>query len=206
MLPSLKLYCVLGILQVLASLNLFGTPKLRMFVCHLQELHWNFIVQLEKLYSSIRLLSLSRLPRPCVHSRAVSTSASEGMYEWHLPQPSAVLDGSSIVALLLENGADVKLRNYCSQTALMQACRYCHWEVVQTLLLFRCNVRLAIFPSLSWRIVGVAHVEDFESVADATKRATCEKRALDLAKMILKERRKFEGIAEILSAIRQYES
>ncbi|KAL1341815.1 hypothetical protein AAHE18_09G113700 [Arachis hypogaea] len=96
MLPSLKLYCVLGILQVLASLNLFGTPKLRMFVCHLQELHWNFIVQLEKLYSSIRLLSLSRLPRPCVHSRAVSTSASEGMYEWHLPQPSAVLDGSSV--------------------------------------------------------------------------------------------------------------
>ncbi|KAL1342862.1 hypothetical protein HN51_029340 [Arachis hypogaea] len=56
------------------------------------------------------------------------------------------------------------------------------------------------------RIVGVAHVEDFESIADAAKRATCEKRALDLAKTILKERRKFEGIAEIVSAIRQYES
>ena len=28
------------------------------------------------------------------------------------------------------------------QTALMQACRYGHWEVVQTLLLFRCNVSL----------------------------------------------------------------
>jgi hypothetical protein len=26
------------------------------------------------------------------------------------------------------------------KTALMQACRYGHWEVVQTLLLFRCNV------------------------------------------------------------------
>jgi E3 ubiquitin-protein ligase XBAT32/33 len=26
------------------------------------------------------------------------------------------------------------------QTALMQACRFGHWEVVQTLLLFRCNV------------------------------------------------------------------
>ncbi|CAJ1977381.1 unnamed protein product [Sphenostylis stenocarpa] len=54
------------------------------------------------------------------------------------------------------------------------------------------------------RIVGVAHVEDFESIADADKRATCERRALDLAKMLLKERRKFESIAEIISAIRQY--
>ncbi|TKY50986.1 Methylthioribose kinase [Spatholobus suberectus] len=54
------------------------------------------------------------------------------------------------------------------------------------------------------RIVGVAHVEDFESIADAGKRATCERRALDLAKMLLKERRKFEGIAEIISAIRQF--
>ena len=50
----------------------------------------------------------------------------------------------------------------------------------------------------------MAHVEDFESITDAAKRAACEKRALDLAKMILKERRKFEGIAEIVSAIRQY--
>ncbi|MED6180919.1 E3 ubiquitin-protein ligase xbat33 [Stylosanthes scabra] len=47
---------------------------------------------------------------------------------------------NEIVALLLENGADVNSRNYCGQTALMQACRYGHWEVVQTLLLFRCNV------------------------------------------------------------------
>ncbi|RDX67798.1 Methylthioribose kinase [Mucuna pruriens] len=54
------------------------------------------------------------------------------------------------------------------------------------------------------RIVGVAHVEDFESIGNAGKRATCERRALDLAKMLLKERRKFEGIAEIISAIRQF--
>ncbi|XP_004496934.1 methylthioribose kinase-like [Cicer arietinum] len=54
------------------------------------------------------------------------------------------------------------------------------------------------------RIVGVAHVEDFESIADAGKRATCERRALDLAKMLLKERRKFEGISEIVSAIKQF--
>lgn len=48
-----------------------------------------------------------------------------------------------IAALLLENGADVNARNIygqVSETALMQACRSGHWEVVQTLLAFRCNV------------------------------------------------------------------
>jgi len=54
------------------------------------------------------------------------------------------------------------------------------------------------------RIVGVAHIEDLESIADVAKRATCERRALDFAKMLLKERRKLEGIAQIISAIRQY--
>ncbi|XWS13834.1 hypothetical protein CRYUN_Cryun36dG0072600 [Craigia yunnanensis] len=33
---------------------------------------------------------------------------------------------NEIVALLLKNGADVSFRNYCGQTALMQACRYEH--------------------------------------------------------------------------------
>jgi 5-methylthioribose kinase len=50
----------------------------------------------------------------------------------------------------------------------------------------------------------VAHVEDLESIADAGKRATCERRALNLAKMLLKERRKFESISEIVSAIQQF--
>ncbi|EPS70570.1 hypothetical protein M569_04191, partial [Genlisea aurea] len=54
---------------------------------------------------------------------------------------------NEIVALLLENGADVNSRNYCGQTALMQACRYGHWEVVQTLVLFRCNVTRADYLS-----------------------------------------------------------
>ncbi|KAG8390301.1 hypothetical protein BUALT_Bualt01G0069400 [Buddleja alternifolia] len=54
---------------------------------------------------------------------------------------------NEIVALLLENGADVNSRNYCGQTALMQACRYGHWEVVQTLLLFKCNVIRADYLS-----------------------------------------------------------
>ncbi|KAL7229720.1 hypothetical protein ACSBR2_008265 [Camellia fascicularis] len=54
---------------------------------------------------------------------------------------------NEIVALLLDNGADVNSRNYCGQTALMQACRYGHWEVVQSLLLFRCNVTRADYRS-----------------------------------------------------------
>nr|AAY26120.1 pollen ankyrin-like protein [Lilium longiflorum] len=52
-----------------------------------------------------------------------------------------------IVEMLLENGADVNSRNYCGQTALMQACRHGHWEVVQTLLLFRSNVTRADYMS-----------------------------------------------------------
>ena len=53
------------------------------------------------------------------------------------------------------------------------------------------------------RIVGVAHVEDFESITDAGYRADCERRALDFAKMLLKERRKFQGIADVISAIQK---
>ncbi|ONK56623.1 uncharacterized protein A4U43_C10F10840 [Asparagus officinalis] len=54
---------------------------------------------------------------------------------------------NEIVTLLLEKGADVNSRNYCGQTALMQACRHGHWEAVQTLLLFRCNVTRADYLS-----------------------------------------------------------
>ncbi|XP_070671296.1 uncharacterized protein [Malus domestica] len=62
--------------------------------------------------------------------------------EENYPEPSLKIPSkfASVLFLLLENGADANYRNYCGQTALMQACRYGHWEVVQTLLLFRCNV------------------------------------------------------------------
>ena len=69
---------------------------------------------------------------------------------------------------------------------------------------FWLSIALHDIDLIDRRILGVAHVEDFESIADAAKRATCERRALNLAKMLLKERRKFDGIAEIISAIRQY--
>ncbi|XP_068651437.1 E3 ubiquitin-protein ligase XBAT33-like isoform X1 [Aristolochia californica] len=54
---------------------------------------------------------------------------------------------NEIVSLLLDNGADVNSRNYCGQTALMHACRYGHWEVVQSLMVFRSNVTRADYLS-----------------------------------------------------------
>ncbi|PKA50636.1 Methylthioribose kinase [Apostasia shenzhenica] len=53
------------------------------------------------------------------------------------------------------------------------------------------------------RIVGVAHVEDFESIPDARRRATCERRALEFAKSLLKERRRFDKIEQVVSAIQE---
>lgn len=53
------------------------------------------------------------------------------------------------------------------------------------------------------RIVGVAHVEDFESIAEPAKRADCERQALNFAKILLKERHKFQSIDEVVSAILQ---
>ncbi|KAF3649804.1 E3 ubiquitin-protein ligase XBAT32 [Capsicum annuum] len=56
---------------------------------------------------------------------------------------SAAQGHHEIVTLLLESGVDINLRNYRGQTALMQACQYGHWEVVQTLILFRANFHRA---------------------------------------------------------------
>lgn len=52
------------------------------------------------------------------------------------------------------------------------------------------------------RIVGIAHVEDFDSIEDDSKRASCERRALDCAKAILKGRRQFESIEQVIAHIR----
>ncbi|KAL8094940.1 hypothetical protein AgCh_036450 [Apium graveolens] len=48
-----------------------------------------------------------------------------------------------------------------------------------------------------------AHVEDFESINDASRRADCERLALNFAKMLLKERRKFQSISEVVLAIQK---
>jgi 5-methylthioribose kinase len=51
------------------------------------------------------------------------------------------------------------------------------------------------------RIVGIAHVEDLESIEDVEKRATCEQRALNFAKHLLKERSQYSDIGQVISAI-----
>ncbi|KAG0473998.1 hypothetical protein HPP92_015855 [Vanilla planifolia] len=53
---------------------------------------------------------------------------------------SAAQGHHEIVSLLLESGVDINLRNFRGQTALMQACQFGHWEVVQTLMLFKANI------------------------------------------------------------------
>lgn len=56
---------------------------------------------------------------------------------------SAAHGHHEIVYLLLESGVDINLRNYRGQTALMQACQHGHWEVVQTLTIFKANIHKA---------------------------------------------------------------
>ena len=50
------------------------------------------------------------------------------------------------------------------------------------------------------RIVGVAHVQDMDRIADAAKRAECERRALKFGKRLLVGRATFESIEEVVSA------
>ena len=47
----------------------------------------------------------------------------------------------------------------------------------------------------------MAHVEDYESIQEAGKRSECERKALNFAKALLKERRDFHKINEVVSAI-----
>ncbi|KAJ7531837.1 hypothetical protein O6H91_14G061100 [Diphasiastrum complanatum] len=56
---------------------------------------------------------------------------------------AAIKGHTEIVNLLTDYGVDVNCRNYCGQTALMQSCRYGHWEVVQTLVLNNASISKA---------------------------------------------------------------
>jgi 5-methylthioribose kinase len=52
------------------------------------------------------------------------------------------------------------------------------------------------------RILGLAHVEDLESIADPERRAQCEAKALRLARELVVGARGFAGIADVTSAAR----
>lgn len=50
------------------------------------------------------------------------------------------------------------------------------------------------------RILGLAHVEDLESIADAERRAACESKALDLGRDLALHARAFSDIADVVEA------
>jgi 5-methylthioribose kinase len=55
------------------------------------------------------------------------------------------------------------------------------------------------------RIVGLAHVADFESIIDPDRRAQCERRAILLAQGLLLERSRCRGISELTALARACE-
>jgi 5-methylthioribose kinase len=50
------------------------------------------------------------------------------------------------------------------------------------------------------RIVGLSHVEDFESIADAEMRAACERRVLNLARELLVCRGGYASVGDVTDA------
>ena len=52
------------------------------------------------------------------------------------------------------------------------------------------------------RILGLAHVEDMEAIADSERRAHCEAKALRLARELLVSPKDFSGLADVVSATR----
>jgi 5-methylthioribose kinase len=52
------------------------------------------------------------------------------------------------------------------------------------------------------RILGLAHVEDLESIADPARRAVCERKALRLARTLVVEGAKFSDISDVIEAAR----
>ena len=52
------------------------------------------------------------------------------------------------------------------------------------------------------RILGLAHVEDLESIADPARRAVCERNALRLARTLVVEGAKFSDISDVVETAR----
>ena len=53
------------------------------------------------------------------------------------------------------------------------------------------------------RILGLAHVEDLESVADPTRRAVCERRALRLGRALVLGARSLSDVGDVIEAARE---
>lgn len=54
------------------------------------------------------------------------------------------------------------------------------------------------------RIAGLAHVADFEAIANADVRAACERNAIDLARDLLLRRAAYASVHDVIAAAKQY--
>jgi 5-methylthioribose kinase len=54
------------------------------------------------------------------------------------------------------------------------------------------------------RIAGLAHIADFEAIADPEVRAACERNAVDLARDLLLRRNGYPGVQDVVAAARQF--
>ncbi len=54
------------------------------------------------------------------------------------------------------------------------------------------------------RIAGLAHIADFEAIADPDVRAACERNALDLARELLLRRDSYARVHDVVAAVRQF--
>jgi 5-methylthioribose kinase len=50
------------------------------------------------------------------------------------------------------------------------------------------------------RILGLAHIEDFEAIEDQNTRAVCERKALEFARLLLIKRNSFKSMADVVKA------
>jgi 5-methylthioribose kinase len=93
------------------------------------------------------------------------------------------------------------LENFCEILVTKQGISHILTPVANTIHI--------LFPksccSVCRRIVGIAHVEDLESIKDASRRAECERVALNCAKTILKGRRQFETIEQVIVHIQSFD-
>ena len=51
------------------------------------------------------------------------------------------------------------------------------------------------------RILGLAHVEDFEAIENPDQRANCERKALEFARSMIMDRTKFKTMSDVIKAI-----
>ena len=53
------------------------------------------------------------------------------------------------------------------------------------------------------RVIGAAHIEDLESIADPDRRAECEKRVLSLARSLILNRKELSGASDVIALTRE---